>query len=46
MEPEGLLLCSQDPTIGPYLEPVEASPHPQNPFKIHLSIILPRYSKW
>jgi hypothetical protein len=26
MEPEGSLLCSQEPTTGPYPEPDESSP--------------------
>jgi hypothetical protein len=32
MEPEGLLPCSQDPTIGLYPEPDESIPHPPNLF--------------
>jgi hypothetical protein len=28
MEPKSLLLCSQGPTISPYPEPDEFSPHP------------------
>jgi len=28
MEPEGLLLCAQEPTAGPYPEQDESSPHP------------------
>jgi len=28
MEPNGSLLCSQDPTTGPYPEPDASSPHP------------------
>jgi hypothetical protein len=27
MEPEGLLLCLQDPATGPYPEPDESSTH-------------------
>jgi hypothetical protein len=27
MEPECLLLCSQEPATGPYSEPVEYSPY-------------------
>jgi hypothetical protein len=27
MEPEGLLLCPQEPAIDPYPEPVQSSPH-------------------
>jgi len=29
MEPEGSLLCSQEPATGHYPEPDESSPHPQ-----------------
>jgi hypothetical protein len=37
MEPEGLLLCSQEPSIGPYPEPDKSNPHtptlfPWDPF--------------
>jgi hypothetical protein len=32
MDPEGLMRCSNDPAIWPYLEPDECSPHPQNLF--------------
>jgi hypothetical protein len=32
MEPEGSLPCSQQPAIGPYLEPDESSPHPPTLF--------------
>jgi hypothetical protein len=28
MEPEALLLCSQEPTSGPYPEPDASNPHP------------------
>jgi hypothetical protein len=28
MEPEGLLLCLQEPAIGPYPERDESNPHP------------------
>jgi hypothetical protein len=27
MEPEGSLLCSQDPSTGPYPEPDQSSPY-------------------
>jgi hypothetical protein len=32
MESEGLVPSSQDPTIGPYSEPDESSPHPTTLF--------------
>jgi hypothetical protein len=32
MEPESLLLCSQDPAIGPYPEPDESILHPPTIF--------------
>jgi hypothetical protein len=32
MEPESLLLCSQEPTIGLYPESDEHTPHPHNLF--------------
>jgi hypothetical protein len=32
MEPEGSLLCSQQPAIGPYPEADESSPHPPTAF--------------
>jgi hypothetical protein len=41
MEPDALLLCSQEPATGPYPEPHESSPQPHNHFfKIHSKIIL------
>jgi len=30
MEPEGSLLCSQEPVTGTYPESGESSPHPSN----------------
>jgi len=42
MEPEGLLLCSQEHTIGSYPEPDESSTHIPCYFpKIHSNIIFP-----
>jgi hypothetical protein len=38
MEPEGSLLCSQEPAIGPYPEPDESSPDPHTVF--HLPVII------
>jgi len=39
---KGSLLCSQEPTTGPYLERDESSRHhPTLLFKIHSNIILP-----
>jgi hypothetical protein len=32
MEPEGSLLCSQEPIIGPYHEPAESGPQPHKLF--------------
>jgi hypothetical protein len=32
MEPEGSLLFSQEPAIGPYPEPDDSNPHPQTLF--------------
>jgi hypothetical protein len=29
-EPKGSSLCSQEPTISPYLQPGEFTPHPSN----------------
>jgi hypothetical protein len=42
MEPEGSLLCLQEPATGPYPEPDKSSPHlpPYSP-KIHSNIIFP-----
>jgi hypothetical protein len=40
MEPEGSLLCSQEPAIGPYPKPDEFSPHPTTTSKIHSNILL------
>jgi hypothetical protein len=42
MEHEGTSLCSQEPTTGPYPEPMNAV-HTLTPylFKIYLNIILP-----
>jgi hypothetical protein len=50
MEPEGSLLFSRRPTIGPYLESHESNPHHPNAFyMIQFNIFLtsvPRSSKW
>jgi hypothetical protein len=50
MEPEGLLLCSQEPATCPYPEPEESIPHPAPCFRnINFNIVLPytpRTSKW
>jgi len=49
MEPEGSLLCSQEPATGTYPEQDVSSPHPHNYFKIRSNIILPstsRSSEW
>jgi hypothetical protein len=41
MEPEGLLLCSQDPAIGPDPEPDESSPyHPSHHILVRSILIL------
>jgi hypothetical protein len=32
MEPEGSLLCSQEPNTSPYPEPDESIPHPPTLF--------------
>jgi hypothetical protein len=47
MEPEVSLLCSQEPTNGPYPEPDESRPHPTSLkptqiFSCHLRLGLPR----
>jgi hypothetical protein len=41
MEPEGSLLCSQEPTTSTYPKSHESSPHPPSPFKMHSNVILP-----
>jgi hypothetical protein len=42
MEPKVSLLCSQEPTTGPYPELYASSPHlPKQFSKIHSNIILP-----
>jgi hypothetical protein len=43
MEPEGSLLCSQEPATGPHPESDESSPHPptffpSDPFQIPCAI--------
>lgn len=38
VEPEGLLPCPEEPSIGPYTEPVQPIPHPLHPIKVHLII--------
>jgi hypothetical protein len=41
MEPEGSLLCSQEPATGPCREPDESSPTSLTPFlKISISILV------
>jgi len=50
MEPEGSLLFSQKPVIGPYPEPDESSPHLPTHFpKIYSNFMIPykpSSSKW
>jgi len=49
METEGTLLCSQEPTIDPYLESDASSPRLSIQFpKIHFDIVssTPRFSEW
>jgi len=49
MEPEGSILCSQEPTTDPYPEPDTCNPHLLYFSKIHSNIIFPctpRSSKW
>jgi hypothetical protein len=48
MEPEGSLLCSQEPASGSYPEPDESIPHAYTHFlKIYFNILpsMPRSSK-
>jgi hypothetical protein len=40
MEPEGSLLCSQEPSTSPYPEPDESSPYNPIVFILRLSLIL------
>jgi hypothetical protein len=46
MEPEGSLLCSQEPVIGPHPEPEKSIPHLSTLFPLdpsfHLHLGLPR----
>jgi hypothetical protein len=44
MEPDGSLLCSQEPSNGPYTEPDQPSPYHPILSKTHLYIILPSTS--
>jgi hypothetical protein len=40
MEPKGSLLCSQEPSTGPYPEPDRSSPYHPILSKIHFNIYL------
>jgi hypothetical protein len=40
MEPEGSLPCSQEPSAGPYPEPVESSPHDPRPISLTSILVL------
>jgi hypothetical protein len=44
MEPEGLLSCSKEPSIGLYPEPDQSSPYHATLSKIRFNIIHPRTS--
>jgi hypothetical protein len=40
MQSKASLQCSQNPTTGPYSEPVDCSPHTHTQFfKVHFNII-------
>jgi hypothetical protein len=41
MEPEGSLLCSKEPSTGPYFESAKSSPYHPIPFSLISNLTLP-----